>query len=48
VSHAASGGAMLCGTPGVYLGIDGADLAARIIEFITGNIRDPPGIVLQR
>ena len=48
VSHAAGGGALLCGTPGVFLGVDGADLAGRIIEFITGNTGDPPGIVLQR
>ena len=48
VSHAAGGGAMLCRIPGVFLGIDGADLSARVIEFITGKAAEPPGIVLQQ
>ncbi len=47
LSHAAKGGAMLCGAPGVFLGIDGTDLAARVIGFITGKLADPPGIFLQ-
>ncbi|MBD3868496.1 MAG: DUF309 domain-containing protein [Acidobacteria bacterium] len=48
VSHAAGGGALLCGAGGVFLGIDGADLAARVIAFITGESGEPPAIDLQR
>ena len=48
VSHAAGGGALLCGAEGIRLGIDGADLAARVLAFITGETGEPPAIELQR
>lgn len=47
-SHAADGGDMLRSMDGVFLGIDGADLADQVGNFITGKTDEPPGIVLQR
>ena len=47
LSHATSGGARLCSAPGEFLGIDGADLADRVLEFITGNADEPPAITLE-